>query len=263
MSNDDDKPSYDVGYGKPPREHRFPKGTSGNAGGRPSRPVRALSKRQLLLDPIKPAEQMVKVRRRGKVVEIPLIEAVWESVAAKAASGHAPSQRFFIKHHAQAIDQLYKHYPEYLRALDRIHDDAVSGATGENSAAEQEQLNHFRRRSHQLVGQYDSRKDPFLKKQKRQQAAAIARDREREKKGIRAANVQVLDTGIAVHDPIDGRRLVMDRSSQAALHQALGVHGRASFAELATGLSIGRFSYDETVDLLRRGGVAFKEDLER
>jgi Family of unknown function (DUF5681) len=32
-------PDYDVGYGKPPRQHQFPKGRSGNPDGRPKEPT--------------------------------------------------------------------------------------------------------------------------------------------------------------------------------------------------------------------------------
>ena len=35
MENDADKPDYEVGYGKPPKDKQFTKGQSGNPGGRP------------------------------------------------------------------------------------------------------------------------------------------------------------------------------------------------------------------------------------
>jgi hypothetical protein len=45
MDHDDD---YAVGYGKPPRQHRFRKGVSGNPGGRPPKPKPSNDMRSIL-----------------------------------------------------------------------------------------------------------------------------------------------------------------------------------------------------------------------
>jgi len=38
MTNDDETPDYEMGYGKPPKSSRFAKGKSGNPSGRPKKP---------------------------------------------------------------------------------------------------------------------------------------------------------------------------------------------------------------------------------
>lgn len=262
MSADDDKPPYDVGYGKPPIEHRFAKGKSGNPGGRLSKPARSLTRRQLLTDSIKIAEKLVKVKRNGKTAMVPLIEVILESAATKAANGHGPSQRFFIKQYTQSIEQLNKSNSKVLGLVGRFEDDAMNAPQGEISAAQHEQLNHLRRRSHQVIGQYDIKKDPYIKKQLRQSAATIARYEDRTSRGILPAVVEVLEAGLRVSDPSDGRQLLIDRVHQWSLHRMLGACGKISLADLAIGLSLGGSSYDEITDQLRQSDIPFEEGVE-
>ncbi len=74
---------YKVGYGKPPVQTRFRKGTSGNAGGRP-RGMTAGRANALALNE---AYRLVTVREGAKVLTLPAIQAVLRSQVALAAKG--------------------------------------------------------------------------------------------------------------------------------------------------------------------------------
>jgi hypothetical protein len=69
-----EKRAQSVGYGKPPVDHRFKKGVSGNPRGRPIKPERARSLRQLNSDILKSANMEHSIVTNGKEERVPIIE---------------------------------------------------------------------------------------------------------------------------------------------------------------------------------------------
>ncbi len=82
---------YEVGYGKPPKEHQFKPGQSGNVGGRKK------SKKSGAADISKILDAPVRVTIGGKVREMDSFEAGLRKIAKRAIDGHLPSSLKFIK----------------------------------------------------------------------------------------------------------------------------------------------------------------------
>jgi hypothetical protein len=78
---------YDVGYGRPPVHTQFKPGTSGNPKGRPVNQTTAKTMVERLIN------QKVTVRHGQRTREIPMLQAMIHSHAAKGAQGDARSAR--------------------------------------------------------------------------------------------------------------------------------------------------------------------------
>jgi hypothetical protein len=121
---------YAVGKGKPPREYQFPKGVSGNLGGRP-RKVQTIGEKihHALYRP-------VKVRAGESVQEIAVIDAIIHATAAQALAGDL-----------RATDLL-------LRLYDRFHNDPAVTFNPKDLAEDDRKIlqNFMRRQSATMKG---------------------------------------------------------------------------------------------------------------
>lgn len=89
--------SYEVGYGKPPKEHQFKPGQSGNPKGRPKHKTELESQRDMRAILMQAAMTPVTTTIDGRRTKIPALEAVYLKMFAKAIEGDGPSMRFAHK----------------------------------------------------------------------------------------------------------------------------------------------------------------------
>ena len=87
----------EVGYGKPPRAHRFKPGQSGNPSGRPKGTKNEETIMRELLG------QKVSISHRGKIKRITLHEALYRRVLDDGLKGSLKSIAFLLARHAHTV----------------------------------------------------------------------------------------------------------------------------------------------------------------
>jgi hypothetical protein len=80
----------DVGYGKPPREHQFKPGKSGNPKGRPKG---AKNQETILLDLL---QQKISLNERGKARRITILEGILRRIIEDGLKGNTKSAAFLL-----------------------------------------------------------------------------------------------------------------------------------------------------------------------
>lgn len=127
-----DKEDYAVGYGKPPAEHQFRKGKSGNPRGRPrkARAVHAPTSRLLGSDEptttliLEEAYRPVRVREGDRVTEMPANQAILRAMQQNALKGNRIAQRDFTMLLRSIESEQRQAQLQYFMALVDYKDDA-------------------------------------------------------------------------------------------------------------------------------------------
>lgn len=132
MSDENNGTDYPVGYAKPPADHRFKKGKSGNPRGRPpkARSIPAPSSRLLGSDEpttaliLEEAYRTVRVREGDRVTDMPVNQAILRAMQQNALKGNRLAQRDFTTLLRSIEGEQKQTQLEYFMSLVNYKDDA-------------------------------------------------------------------------------------------------------------------------------------------
>ena len=96
-SSEIDEYEYDVGYGKPPKKHQFPKGQSGNPNGRPK------GTKNFKTDLKEELSEKILISEGGKTQHISKQRAIIKRIFEKALKGDTKASEMIVRWLAQYL----------------------------------------------------------------------------------------------------------------------------------------------------------------
>ncbi|NKB59589.1 MAG: hypothetical protein GKS00_24990 [Alphaproteobacteria bacterium] len=130
--------NYTVGYGRPPKEHQFKPGQSGNPKGAPKKKkIRYFSSDQFDEDLIASLEQEVPVFRGGKQTKVPIILAIYDQLALKAAKGDFRSAKLAIDLLKVAVEKRENSLASLISGILEIDREYIDDAAANPGRAEE------------------------------------------------------------------------------------------------------------------------------
>lgn len=116
--------SAPVGYGKPPVQHQFKKGQSGNPNGRPrrntARPARPISRSNLDELVMEETSRVIEMRENGRLVKMTVSRANLRAIQVKALRGDHRSQELLFEIARDAESRRDGRASELLRVFNEM-----------------------------------------------------------------------------------------------------------------------------------------------
>ena len=101
--------NYEVGYGRPPEQHRFVKGQSGNPSGRPKgkKPPAKQQKLMQLLNKV--SQREISITVNDERVTMTMMEAILTKTAQQALAGKQDAVRTLLNYQTDADEWVDRH----------------------------------------------------------------------------------------------------------------------------------------------------------
>lgn len=107
MSADDDA----VGYKRPPKQHQFKSGQSGNPRGRPKKKWRMSVPAQHSKDILEIAEELHEVRTAAGLKKLTMQQLIYRGLAAGAAKGKPTCVKYWMPAYLAVIQERFDRHP--------------------------------------------------------------------------------------------------------------------------------------------------------
>lgn len=126
MSDDE---NYSVGRGRPPKEHQFKKGQTGNGRGRPRKPRRLPIPSQRARDVLRVRELPISIKTPQGEITLTLGEAIIYSIGKRALTDKVSYARDWMRLEEHALQWLLSQHRELKLAelLHKIIDEKAPG----------------------------------------------------------------------------------------------------------------------------------------
>lgn len=149
MSDDqsNDESTEPKNYRRPPVQHQFQPGQSGNPRGRPSKPERSITPRQLRRDIISVAEKKIPIKTADGIVMVTATEAVLLQLLNRALQGNLPAIKHFQRIQKEAVLDHYKIHEDTYSFVEMVEHSEATAMIRRTSKSDIDFVNSLRRRT--------------------------------------------------------------------------------------------------------------------
>ncbi len=115
--------AYPVGYCRPPIQHRFRKGQSGNPRGRQRRDTRTLPPPSMREAFLKAANQPLTMTMDGRQVTMTRLEGAVHRLSSDALKGNVPAMELFLQYghmHSEQAEEIEAAHLTHEQALQEL-----------------------------------------------------------------------------------------------------------------------------------------------